>query len=132
MNKTSGFDDIAAQVAALPANVKISAMWGLMRRISRLSLSGAHAVVFLAVYGRVRSSSAVPMINLGELASEAGVAGRAAVFDIIADLEDIDMLLIDDRREATVRATIPALLADRAPGNRRPEVVAGSKMRVLH
>jgi hypothetical protein len=108
------FDDIASQVAALPIDAKIASMWKLMRQLSRSSLSGAHAVVFLAVYGRVRTSCAVPTIDLGELASEVGVSGGAAVSDLIADLENIDLVMIDGGRGATVRATIPALLADRS------------------
>lgn len=126
--RSQSFDDIATKVAALPVDAKIEGMWKLMRQLSRSSLSGAHAVLFLALYGRVRSSPTVPTIDVAELALEVGVS-CAALADLIADLADTALIMVDGNRGASVRATIPSLLSDRSRSERRS---AMPEPRVLH
>lgn len=126
--RSQSFDEIATKVAELPVNAKIAGMWRLMRQLSRSSLSGAHAVLFLAIYGRVRSSPTVPTIDVAELALEVGVS-CAALADLMADLADTALIMVDEKRGASARATIPSLLSDRSRRERRSEAL---ELRVLH
>lgn len=119
----ASFDLIAETVAALPVAAKMEGMWRSMRRLSRTPLSGAHAVLLLAMYGRVRLSRDVPTFDLAELAREVGVTG-ATVAVFIDDLEALNLVLTDGRTKmrSAIRATLPCLLADCDPVTQmRPE-----------